>query len=123
MTSASEVVDTFIAAICRKDLDTALELLADDVEYDNVPMSKILGRSAVGDVLRPFVAGCTALEWVVHHQVGEGEVVMNERLDRFEMGGRWIEIAVAGLFVVRDGRISLWRDYFDRATFTAAMGA
>jgi limonene-1,2-epoxide hydrolase len=43
--------------------------------------------------------------------------VMNERTDRFEMGGRWIELPVAGLFTVQDGKITLWRDYFDDATF------
>jgi len=42
---------------------------------------------------------------------------MNERTDRFEMGGRWIELPVAGLFTVQDGKITLWRDYFDDATF------
>jgi limonene-1,2-epoxide hydrolase len=49
--------------------------------------------------------------------VGEADVVMNERFDRFLVGGRWIEVPVAGLFVLRDGRIALWRDYFDAATY------
>lgn len=120
--SSSAIVDSFIAAVCRKDLDGALALLADDVEYDNVPMRKVFGRSGVSDTLGPFVAGCSAIDWVVHHQVAEGDVVMNERLDRFEMGGRWVEVAVAGLFVLRDGLIVLWRDYFDLASFTASMG-
>ena len=62
------------------------------------------------------------MDWVVHHQVeqvdGPGTgTVMNERTDRFEMGGRWIELPVAGLFTVQDGKITLWRDYFDDATF------
>ena len=62
------------------------------------------------------------MEWVVHHQVEQADgpgsgTVMNERTDRFEMGDRWIELPVAGLFTVRDGTITLWRDYFDDATF------
>jgi limonene-1,2-epoxide hydrolase len=48
---------------------------------------------------------------------------MNERLDRFEMGGRWVEIAVAGVWEVAGGRITLWRDYFDLAMFTRQMQA
>ena len=48
------------------------------------------------------------------------DTVMNERVDRFLMPTGWLEVAVAGLFVVRDGKIVLWRDYFDLAAFTKA---
>ena len=41
---------------------------------------------------------------------------MNERLDRFRTGDTWVELPVAGVFVVRHGKIALWRDYFDRDT-------
>ncbi len=60
------------------------------------------------------------MEWIIHHQVASGNldhgVVMNERLDRFRAGSTWHELRVAGLFLVRHGQISLWRDYFDRDT-------
>ena len=120
MTSA-ETVDAFIHALERKDFDAACALITDDCEYDNVPMSKVYGPAGLRSVLEPFFAGCTALEWVVHHQAETGDVVMNERTDRFEMGGRWIGLDVAGVFVLRDGKIALWRDYFDQGMFTKAM--
>jgi len=57
----------------------------------------------------------------VTHQVATGDadngVVMNERLDRVRKGEEWFEIALAGLFVLRHGKITVWRDYFDRAQF------
>ncbi|NJO13199.1 MAG: SnoaL-like domain-containing protein, partial [Gammaproteobacteria bacterium] len=90
--------------------------------YDNVPMAKVHGPGGIRATLEPFLAGCTGVEWVVHREAATGDVVMNERTDRFEMGGRWIELGVAGVFVVRDGRIALWRDYFDLATYTRAAG-
>ena len=121
MTDAATTVTTFIDRLCAKDLDGALALVTDDVEYDNVPMSKVHGPQGIRDTLAPFLAGCTNVEWVIHHQAATGDVVMNERTDRFEMGGRWIELGVAGLFVLRDGRIALWRDYFDLPTFQQAM--
>jgi limonene-1,2-epoxide hydrolase len=35
------------------------------------------------------------------------------------MGEKWIDLPVMGTFEVDgDGRITLWRDYFDMATFT-----
>ena len=41
---------------------------------------------------------------------------MNERTDRFLANGRWAELPVAGVFVVRDGKIAIWHDYFDLDT-------
>ncbi len=120
MTSA-ETVTAFIRALERKDFDTACALVTDDVEYDNVPMTKVFGPAGIRAVLEPFFAPCTAIDWVVHHQAETGDVVMNERTDRFELGGRWIELGVAGLFVLRDGKIALWRDYFDQGQFNAAV--
>ncbi len=117
----AEIVDAFIAALEAKDLDTALALVTDDCEYDNVPMAKVHGPAGIREVLAPFLGGCEEIDWVVHHQVEQGDVVMNERVDRFKMGERWIELPVAGLFVLRDGRIALWRDYFDRESFTSQL--
>jgi limonene-1,2-epoxide hydrolase len=125
-----EIVTTFIEAIEAQDLERALGLLDPEVEYDNVPIGKVHGTDAVRNVLAPFLAGCSAVEWVVHRQVeddgGDGSgTVMNERTDRFRMGdgdeARWVEIPLAGLFVVEDDRIVLWRDYFDDATFRAQL--
>ena len=48
-------------------------------------------------------------------------VVINERVDRFNMGGRWVELPLAGVFEIKNGKIALWRDYFDLATFQKAM--
>jgi limonene-1,2-epoxide hydrolase len=49
---------------------------------------------------------------------------MNERSDRFRIGEAWIDLPVAGVFEVgEDGRISLWRDYFDMKMFTDQMAA
>ncbi len=113
-----EVVDEFIRRICTMDLDAACELVTDDCEYDNVPMAKVHGPAGIREVLAPFLGGCEEIDWVVHHQVEQGDVVMNERVDRFERAdGTWLELPVAGVFEVVDGKIALWRDYFDLGSF------
>lgn len=120
-----EIVRTFINHIEAKNLDAACTLLTDDCEYDNVPMSKVFGIEAVKQVLGPFVAGCSEINWVIVRQTSSGDsasgVVLNERVDRFNMGGRWVELPLAGVFEVKNGKIALWRDYFDLATFQKAM--
>ena len=115
--SAAETVDAFIAALEAKDLDAAIALLADDVEYDNVPMGKVHGAEEVRRTLGPMISAASTIDWVVHRQASEGPLVFNERLDRFEMPFGWIEVAVNGVWEVHDGRITLWRDYFDEASY------
>lgn len=104
------LVTNFITAIERGDLAHAITLLSDDCEYDNVPMGKVFGAVAVNDTLAPFLARYDRVEWIVHHQVSSGNldhgVVMNERADRFRTGETWIEMPVAGLFLVRHGKIA-----------------
>jgi len=122
-----ELVAEFIAAIERKDLSAAIALLAPECEYDNVPMGKVHGPDAVAATLAPFLAGFDTVEWIVHRQTERGStddgVVLNERLDRFGRDGTWLELPVAGVFVVQRGRITLWRDYFDRDTLVRQMSA
>jgi len=120
-----ELVRTFIKHIEGKDLESACALMTDDCEYDNVPMSKVFGPEAVKQILAPFTAGCSEIDWVIVRQSSAGDmtsgIVLNERIDRFKMGERWIELPLAGVFEVKNGKIALWRDYFDLPTFQKAM--
>jgi limonene-1,2-epoxide hydrolase len=119
--TALATVRAFVRAIEAKDLDAALDLLADDVEYDNVPMETVRGRDGVRGKLAPFLERSSEVEWIIRREAADGDVVFNERLDRFRIAGRWVEIAVAGVWQVRNGSIVLWRDYFDLAQFREQM--
>jgi limonene-1,2-epoxide hydrolase len=45
-----------------------------------------------------------------------GNVVLNERVDDFHhSSGAVISLPVMGTLTVVDGRITVWRDYFDSA--------
>ena len=117
-----ETVNEFIRRTVSMDLDGACELVTADVEYDNVPMGKNIGPEGIKTFLQPMVEGLDEVQFVVHRQTATGNVVMNERTDRFRLGENWLELPVAGIFEVdADGKIRLWRDYFDMATFTNEM--
>lgn len=110
-----ETVNALIRALEQRDVETALTFMTEDVEYDNVPMGKVFGHDGVRQSLAPFLANCSEVEWVIHHEAATGDTVMNERTDRFRFPHKWAEVQVAGLFVLRDGKVALWRDYFDLA--------
>jgi len=117
-----ETVNEFVKRVVSKDLDAACELVTPDVEYDNVPMGKNFGPDGIKAVLGAMVDGVGAVEFVVNRQLVVGNVVVNERVDRFEVNGTWIDLPVAGFFEVDDdGLISLWRDYFDMPTLMNQM--
>jgi limonene-1,2-epoxide hydrolase len=117
MDQASAVVAAFIAAIERRDLGAAIALVHPECEYDNVPIGPVHGRAAILGVLEPIASRSDEILWPVARTASDGTVVFNERLDRFRSGDRWIEIAVAGVWEVHDGLITLWRDYFDLDTY------
>ncbi len=114
-------VDAFVAAVERRDLAAAATFLADDVSYENVPMQPVTGKAATIAVLESFLVPANDVQWIVSRQLAGGTTVMNERVDRFLMGSTWIELPVVGVWEVVDGLITLWRDYFDLATFTRQM--
>lgn len=117
-----EAVTALIEANETKDVDALLAVLTDDVVYENVPMSVLNGHEEVRSMLSAFLGTAERVEWEVLHQVEQGDVVMNERIDRFWMAdGKEIALRVAGVFEVRDGKVAVWRDYFDLASFTDQM--
>jgi limonene-1,2-epoxide hydrolase len=115
-------VNEFVRRAVAKDLDGLIELVSDDVEYDNVPMGKNHGPEELLNMLGAMVGHFDEIEFVIHRQTCSGNVVMNERTDRFRIGEKWIDLPVAGVFEVNDhGKIMLWRDYFDMAMMTSQM--
>ena len=117
-----EIVNTFMSRVTAMDLDGALELVADDVEYDNVPMGPVHGPDGIRGVFAQLDGTVDKMEWIIHRQVASGDLVLNERTDRFGKGEQWADLPVAGVFEVRDGKITLWRDYFDLTKMMTEIG-
>ena len=117
-----EIVNTFMARVTAMDLDGALELVADDVEYDNVPMGPVHGPDGIRSVFAQLEGTVDKMEWIIHRQVASGDLVLNERTDRFGSGDKWADLPVAGVFEVHDGKITLWRDYFDLTGMMTSIG-
>ena len=116
-----ETVNAFLTAAAKRDYDTALPLLTEDVEYQNMPIAPVTGRDGVKEQLEALLAMGTDSEWRVLREVADGDVVMNERVDVFTINGKEAELPVMGVFVLRDGLIAEWRDYFDLQTIMGQL--
>jgi limonene-1,2-epoxide hydrolase len=116
--SPSEIVTAFIEAIERKDVAAAAAMASPSISYENMPMQPIVGREAMSATLEMFLDNANEVDWVIVRQHEVGNVVFNERVDRFQIGEGWLELPLAGVFEVDDdGLITLWRDYFDMGSY------
>ncbi|MDT5052287.1 MAG: limonene,2-epoxide hydrolase [Mycobacterium sp.] len=121
--SPDEVVTEFCKKWLTADPDELAGYFTEDAVYHNIPMAPVQGREAIKDFIAGFTAGFDGIDFQVHRQVSDGNVVMNERTDvMHRKDGGEIPLPVTGVFEVIDGRIAAWRDYFDLATVTSAFG-
>lgn len=119
----SEIVDRFVAAWGKKDVPLIMSFFTPDAVYTNIPIDPpSAGLEAIRKTIEGFAGMAEAIEFRVHHQVESATgIVMNERTDRFKIGGRWVEAPVMGVFELEGDKIKAWRDYFDLGQFTKAM--
>lgn len=111
-----QVVQQFLGALRRLDVDAAVDLLAPEVVYQNVPLPPARGREAVRRQLR-LLTRYGGLEVVFDNIASDGAVVLTERTDVLVLGRLRAAFWVCGTFEVRNGKIELWRDRFDYLDF------
>jgi len=122
--SAAETVRAFLKHMERLDYDTGLKLIADTCEYVNPPpLPVVRGPAGVRSVLEPFFAPTLENDFQILRESASGPLVFLERLDRHRLADKWVELPVTGVFEVRDGKITYWRDYFDAATILSQWPA
>ncbi len=113
-TDPVRVVETFLYALRDKDYDALDAALDDDVVYENVGYSRMRGGRRVAGIMRRWLELPNARFDVKCHRIAtEGSAVLTERTDVLAFGPFEAHIWVCGVFEVRDGRITLWRDYID----------
>jgi len=112
------LVQHFCAAFARRDVDEILGFFTEDAVYHNMPMPAMTGKTAIRSVLEMFLGPATFAEFEVLNIAASGDVVLTERIDRFEVAGKRIELPVMGVFEVKGGKMAAWRDYFDMAAWT-----
>ena len=121
--SAQQLVTAMIDGFNRMDLDGIVACFAEDAVYHNIPTDPVTGPDAIRAVLEGFMGMATEVQWDVLSTAENGNVVLNERVDKFLVNGTWIELPVMGTFEVSEGKIIAWRDYFDMAQFQNQMQA
>ena len=108
----AHTVEVFLSALQDEDFDGAAAVLDDNVVYQNVGFPTIRGKARTVNLFR----GCRCrmgFEVKIHRIAVNGATVLTERTDALVFGRVRVQLWACGCSEVRDGRITLWRDYFD----------
>lgn len=121
MTDNVAIVREFIEAWSSLDADRLTDYFTEDGTYFNMPTQPVTGRDNLQKFITGFLATWTETQWDIIHIMGEGDVVIAERLDRTKTSQGNVDLPCCGVFEMEGGKIKVWRDYFDLGTFMKAM--
>ena len=121
MQNNERIVRDFLDAWAHLDADEVCAYFTDDIVYHNMPGPPVAGREAVERRIRAFLSTWTETSWDVLNVLAEGDLVIAERVDRTVAGEKRVDLPCVGVFEMREGKIAVWRDYFDLGTYQRAM--
>ena len=118
MSDNVQTIKAFIAAWSNLDVDELVGYFCEDGIYYNMPAQPVQGHEKLKLFIEGFIAKWTKTTWETLNIIGEGNVVIVERLDRTEVGDIKVDLPCCGVFEMEEGKIKIWRDYFDMSTYT-----
>lgn len=118
-----DVVIGFCEAWGRRSIEDVLAYMAPDIVYQNVPLPAMNGRDEAAKFLTPILRNATKIEFKLLDIAvsASGDRVHTERIDRLHFQTGVVDIPLMGVFAVRDGKITEWRDYSDIASVMEAF--
>ena len=117
-----KVVDAMWQALYRKDFDGVASWIAEDGHYEDVPTPDA-GATGPENVIKRLRIGLDPVERFehdIHRVVAEGDTVVIEHTEtwHFETQEKIVNHFVT-VHVVENGKVKLWRDYWDLGTLMA----
>ena len=79
------------------------------------------GRSEIEKFIRGFAGSWIKTDWEILNLAETGDVVIAERVDHTKIGDKSVDLPCTGVFELENGKIKVWRDYFDMRTYMKGM--
>lgn len=118
--SHAETVRRFFERLEEIDLEAVAGFCTNDCRYEDVPIgdaATAVGPAAILAKLSGGLGDLEALVTTVHELVEDGDTVLVERTEVWHHPtGERASLPVMAVFRFRDGKIALWRDYWDMNT-------
>ena len=116
-----EIIRAFVAAWSNLDAEELAGYFAEDGTYHNMMLDPVSGRENLVAFIDGFLSNWSETNWEMVNIVSRGDLVVAERVDRTRIGDKRVDLPCVGMFEMQDGKIKVWRDYFDLATYTSAF--
>lgn len=121
MNGNAKIVREFIESWSGLDAARLADYFHENGVYHNMPMDPVVGRDNIRVFIEAFLETWTETQWEVLNLVVDGRLVIAERIDKTKSSAGNVDLPCVGVFEMADGKIKVWRDYFDMATYTDAM--
>jgi limonene-1,2-epoxide hydrolase len=116
-------IETVLAlwrALAARDWDAIPALLCDDCIYFDVPVGASMAARGGRDIVKRLKVGLEPLTSYTNHDgviVGDGEDVLYEHSETWTFDtGEVALLPFVTVHKVRDGKVAVWKDYWDLAT-------
>ncbi len=116
-----EIIQEFVGKWSNMDAAELAEYFTEDGAYHNMPAKPWVDDFSAGYMIENFLASWTETQWDILNIAEQGDVVYCERLDRTKTTAGDVDLPCMGVFEMSEGKIKVWRDYFDMNTFVRAM--
>ena len=118
MADNARVARDFAAAWSRQDPDELANFFAEDAVWeDGVPSEPYRGKAAIREQLARYCRNIADVEIEVIHQVAQGNVVVQERVDRLTRKGKRLGLRAVCVFEFEGGKIKANRDYWNPGAY------
>jgi steroid delta-isomerase-like uncharacterized protein len=133
---SERVVRTIFDRFNRRDLEGLGEVIADDFELVDVPAGLTLrGRNALRQWFEGFLTAGPDAHAELKTLIADGEWSAGEHVGTFTHSGpllspsgaipptgRHVEVQMAEVYRIRDGKLAVLRAYYDAATMLRQLG-
>ncbi len=116
-----QIIRAFVAAWSNLDAEELAGYFTEDGTYLNMMLVPVTGRENLIAFIGGFLSNWSETNWEMVNIVSKGDLVVAERVDRTRIGDKHVDLPCVGMFEMENGKIKVWRDYFDLATYTTAF--
>lgn len=116
------VVHEMIAAWNERDGDKIADLFTEDGVLHSMMIDPIIGRENIRPRIKFLVDNATYMKLEPRNIATVGNIVFLERTDNFTFKGHEGSVPVVGVLEIENGKVKIWREYYDRAELLEAMG-
>jgi limonene-1,2-epoxide hydrolase len=117
MIDNEKIVREFVAAWSNLNTDELVAYFTEDGVYHNMPAQPVSGHDNLRNFISGFLRDWEKTDWEILNLLAGGDIVMVERIDRTVAAGKTVELPCFGIFEMKEGKITVWRDYFDMSTY------